>query len=66
MNEVENKRNKLNSEIRCLLSLIEIIDGKKGEYINYKNEGISEFDFLDQQILLINDARNRLTDIFKN
>ena len=33
--EVENIRNKLNLEIRSLLSVIDLIDGKTREYENY-------------------------------
>lgn len=66
MNQVEEKRNKLNLELRCLLSVIDIIDGLKGEYIDYKENSLNETDYLDEQIKLVIEAKSRLLDVFKN
>ena len=66
MNQVEGKRNKLNLEIRQLLSVIDMIDGKKEEYIDYKENTMNEEDFLNQQINLVSIAKNRIINVFKD
>ena len=63
---VEEKRNQLNLEIRGLLALIEFIDGEKKEYTNYITAVMNESEFLDQQIQLAKEAKERLLNIFKN
>ena len=65
MNNVEDKRNRLNLELRSLLSIIEMIDGLKGEYENYESGSLNEEEFLDEQIKLAVDARTRLRDVFE-
>ena len=64
--EVENIRNKLNLEIRSLLSVIDLIDGKTSEYENYIPDTLNEEGYLYQQLSLVEEAKKRLTDIFKN
>lgn len=66
MNQVEVKKNRLNLEIRELLSLIDMIDGLKGEYLDYKENTLGEEEFLDEQIKLVVEAKTRLLNIFKN
>lgn len=66
MNPIEEKRNKLNLEIRILLSLIDVIDGKPEEYLDYKENSMKEEQFLDEQIKLVVGAKNRIMDIFKD
>lgn len=66
MNQVEEKRNKLNLEIRELLSVIDMIDGKKEEYVDYKENTMNEEEFLNQQIHLVNIAKTRIINIFKD
>jgi len=66
MNQVEEKRNKLNLEIRELLSVVEMIDGKKEVYVDYKENTMTEEEFLNQQIKLVNLAKNRLINIFRD
>lgn len=66
MNQVEEKRNKLNLEIRSLLSVVDMIDGKNEEYSDYKENTMSEEEYLDQQIKLVNIAKNRMIDIFRD
>lgn len=65
MNEIEEKRNKLNLEIRSLLAIIDFIDGNKNEYEDYISNSLDENGFLDQQIRLVVQAKERLLDIFK-
>lgn len=66
MNQVEEKRNKLNLEIRELLSVVDMIDGKKEEYVDYKESEMSEEEFLNQQINLVSIAKKRMIDIFRD
>ena len=66
MNQVEEKRNKLNLVIRELLSVVDMIDGKKDEYVDYKENTMSEEGFLDQQINLVSMAKNRMINIFRD
>lgn len=65
MNQVEEKRNRLNLELRSLLSVIDIIDGLKGEYIDYVENTLNEEDYLDEQLKLVIEAKTRLVNIFK-
>lgn len=65
-NAVEEKRNKLNLEIRSLLSIIDLIDGNNKEYEDYITNSLDEIEFLEQQIKLVNEAKERLINIFKN
>ena len=62
---IEEKRNKINLELRKALYLIDIIDGDKHEYLDYKEE-LSEEEFLEQQLLLATEIRDRLQRIFQN
>ena len=64
-NKIEEKRDKLNLELRSLLLVIDIIDGLKGEYIDYKENSMSEEEFLDEQLKLVVEAKTRLVNIFK-
>lgn len=64
-NIIEEKRNKLNLDIRCLLSVIDLIDGNKREYQDYITNSLDENGFLDQQIKLVNEAKERLINVFK-
>jgi hypothetical protein len=66
MNQIEEKRNKLNLNIRELLSIVDMIDGKKEEYADYKENTMSEEEYLNQQIELINIAKNRMINIFRD
>lgn len=65
-NEIEEKRNKLNLDTRVLLSVIDIIDGQHKEYENYEPNNLTESQFLDEQITLVNEAKDRLINIFKD
>lgn len=64
--EIEEKRNKLNLEIRGLLTIIDLIDGNKNIYENYKTNSLNENDYLDQQIKLVEEAKGKLINIFKD
>lgn len=64
-NNIEEKRIKLNLELRSLLLLIDMIDGLKGEYIKYAKDSMNEEKFLDEQIKLVVEAKTRLANIFK-
>lgn len=66
MTETEEKRNKLNLEIRSLLSIIDFIDGTKNQYEDYVTNSLDENGFLDQQIKLITEAKERMLNIFKD
>lgn len=66
MNQIEEKRNKINLELRELLHIIDMIDGLKGEYIDYKENSLNEEQFLDEQIKLVVEAKTRLINVFKN
>lgn len=66
MNQVEEKRNRLNLELRGLLSVVDMIDGLKGEYIDYKENSLSEEEYLDEQLKLVVEAKSRLVNVFKN
>lgn len=65
-NIIEEKRNKLNLDIRGLLTVIDLIDGKKKEYEDYITDSLNEVEFLDQQIKLVNEAKERLIRVFKD
>lgn len=65
-NLIEEKRNELNLEIRGLLAVIDLIDGNKKEYEDYITNSLNEIDFLEQQIKLVNEAKERLISVFKD
>lgn len=65
-NIIEEKRNELNLNIRTILSIIDMIDGVKNEYEDYKPNSLNENDFLNQQLKLTSEAKNRLLNIFKD
>ena len=65
MSQVEEKRNRLSRELRGLLSVVDMRDGLKGEYIDYKENSLSEEEFLDEQLKLVVEAKSRLVNIFK-
>lgn len=65
-NIIEEKRNKLNLDIRGLLTVIDLIDGNKKEYEDYITDSLNEIEFLDQQIKLVNEAKERLICVFKD
>lgn len=62
---IEEKRNKLNLDIRELLAVIDLIDGTKKEYEDYTINSLDEASFLDQQIKLVGEAKERMIKIFK-
>ena len=57
---IEEKRNKLNLEIRKILAIIDMIDGNKKEYEDYETNSLNEIGFLDQQLKLVKE------DVVKN
>lgn len=65
-NIIEEKKNKLNLELRSLLAIIDMIDGNKKNYENYIINTLNEEHFLDQQIKLVSEAKERLINIFKD
>lgn len=65
-NVIEEKRNILNLEIRKVLGIIDLIDGKQGNYADYIIKSLDENGFLDQQIKLVKEANERLVNIFKD
>lgn len=66
MNQIEDKRNRLNLELRGLLAVVDMIDGLKGEYQDYKENTLNEEEYLDEQIKLAVEAKTRLVNIFKD
>ena len=66
MQNTEEKRNKLNLDIRGILAVIDLIDGKEKEYEDYITNSLDENGFLDQQIKLVEEAKERLINIFKD
>lgn len=66
MNEIEQKRNQLNLDLRSLLAIIDMIDGKTKDYEDYVENTLNESQFLDQQLQLVVEAKNRLLGIFKD
>ena len=62
---IEEKRNQINLELRKVLYLVDIIDGNSHEYPDYEEE-LSEEEFLDQQLMLAIEIRDRLQRIFKS
>lgn len=63
---IEEKRNKLNLEIRKILAIIDMIDGNKKEYEDYETNSLNEIGFLDQQLKLVKEIEDRLVTIFKD
>lgn len=63
---IEEKRNKLNLDIRGILAVIDLIDDKEKEYEDYITNSLDENGFLDQQIKLVEEAKERLINIFKD
>ena len=63
---IEEKRNKLNLDIRGKLAVIDLIDGKEKEYEDYITNSLDENGFLDQQIKLVEEVKERLINIFKD
>ena len=63
---IEEKRNKLNLEIRKVLTIIDMIDGKKKQYEDYETNSLNEIGFLDQQLKLVKEIEDRLLTIFKD
>lgn len=61
---VEEKRNQINLELRKALYLIDLIDGDQHDYPDYDKE-LTEEEFLNQQLLLATEIRDRLQRIFK-
>lgn len=66
MNQTEEKKNRLNLELRSLLSIIDMIDGLKGEYRDYKENSMDEEEYLEEQLKLVVEAKTRLLNVFKN
>ena len=62
---IEEKRNQINLELRKVLYLVDIIDGNSHEYPDYEEE-LTEEAFLDQQLMLATEIRDRLQRIFKS
>ena len=62
---IEEKRNKLNIDIRSILSIIDLIDGKGKKYEDYTPDSLNEEEYLNQQLALVSEAKERLLNIFK-
>lgn len=66
LNKTEIKRDELNLQLRELLTIIDFIDGNKKDYKNYAEGTLNEEAYLDEQIKLTIEAKNRLLAIFKD
>ncbi len=66
LNKTEIKRYELNLQLRELLTIIDFIDGNKKDYKNYVEGTLNEEAYLDEQIKLTIEAKNRLLAIFKD
>ena len=62
---IEEKRNKLNLDIRSILSIIDLIDGKRKKYEDYIPNSLNEEEYLNQQLALVSEVKERLLNIFK-
>ncbi len=62
---IESKRNELNLDLRGILAIMDLIDGKTREYEDYIENTLDENGFLDQQLILAKEIKERLTGIFK-
>ena len=63
--ETEEKKNELNLHLRGILAIMDMIDGNTKEYPDYKENTLNENDYLDEQIKLALDIKERLKEIFK-
>ena len=63
---IEEKRNQLNLNIRSLLEVIKFIDGINEKYPDYVTNSMDEESFLDQQNEIVNDAKERLINVFRD
>ena len=56
----EDKKNELNLRIREVLSIMDMIDGQHKEYFNYEEDTLNNADYLEEQIKLVTDIKERL------
>ena len=63
--KIEELRNKLNLKIRSVLAVMDMIDLEKKEYEDYVKD-LSEEEYLNDQIKLVDDLKDRLVNIFKD
>lgn len=65
--DLEDIRNRLNLELRSLLTLIDMIDGVSKDYPDYElMSNSSEQEYLLQQLTLATEAKEKLLAIFKD
>lgn len=65
MNNIEELRTKLNVELRSLLAVMDIIDGKVSKRAGY-DESLTEEEYLIEQIKLASEVKQRLINVFKD
>lgn len=63
---IEAKRNEVNLNLRAALVVIDFIDGKSRDYENYTPGQLDECGFLEQQLILSLEIRDRLRKIFED
>ena len=66
INQIEEKRNELNFKIREVLTIMDMIDDKKGSYEDYKVNTLNEELFLHKQIKLVQELKERLVNVFRD
>lgn len=65
MSNIEKLKNQLNLELRELLAVVDMIDGETKKYKDYKEDALDEEAYLEEQLKLVVEAKNRLINIFK-
>lgn len=65
MNNIEMLKNNLNLRIREVLAIIDMIDGQNIKYEDYEENEYNEEVYLKEQLILVNEIKTRLLNIFK-
>ena len=63
--EIVKKRLILDLAVKDLVKVMNIIDGKDIDYSTYKVRELNESDFLELEIKLVTETKERLENIFK-
>lgn len=64
---LEEMKDKLNFELRSTLSILDLIDGVDRKYMDYKAyTDVKEEEYIEQQLILAVEIKDRLIKIFKD
>lgn len=67
MNEsVEEKKNKLNYDLRYIMEIVKLVDGIEDNPDDYIAGTLNDADYLDQQIRIAEKIKNRMVAVFKD